>query len=105
MLYLSIIHLLFLNYNFINIKPCYLFLKGRVVEPLSDFHKDEVRQIGRQLGLPEAIVNRHPFPGPGLAVRILCAAEPYIERDFSETTSLIKMISGYHQMSQKVGLL
>ncbi|CAL8080016.1 unnamed protein product [Calicophoron daubneyi] len=75
--------------------------KGRVIEPLADFHKDEVRQIAQQLGLPDQIVKRHPFPGPGLAIRIICAAEPHIERDFSETTSLIKMIAGYHMMSQK----
>lgn len=58
---------------------------GRVVEPLSDFHKDEVRDIGRDLGLPVDLIERQPFPGPGLAIRIICAEEPYIEKDYSET--------------------
>jgi GMP synthase (glutamine-hydrolysing) len=42
-----------------------------LIEPLREMFKDEVRAVGRELGLPEAMIGRHPFPGPGLAIRIL----------------------------------
>ena len=53
--------------------------EGRVLEPLAEFYKDEVRELGRALGLAPRLLARHPFPGPGLAIRCICngaAARP-----------------------------
>src|SRR3989338_2868137 len=46
---------------------------GRLVEPLVDLYKDDERELGKTLGLPDALLSRHPFPGPGLAIRVLCS--------------------------------
>ena len=48
-------------------------MPGRIIEPLTSFYKDEVREIGREIGLPDEFLQRHPFPGPGLAIRCLCS--------------------------------
>ena len=60
---------------------------GKVVEPLKELYKDEVRQVGALLGLPGSIVWRHPFPGPGLAINVLSARGDELFPDLEKTTA------------------
>jgi GMP synthase (glutamine-hydrolysing) len=84
-------------------------LSFKLVEPLRDLFKDEVRRLGLQLGLPEEIVWRHPFPGPGLAVR--CLGEVTAERlaRLREADAIvvaeIKAAGLYRQTSQAFAVL
>lgn len=52
-----------------------MLAEGRILEPIRDLYKDEVRDVGRILDLPDSIISKHPFPGPGLGVRCLCSTQ------------------------------
>ncbi len=80
-----------------------------LVEPLRDLFKDEVRRVGEELGLPHDFVWRHPFPGPGLAVRILGAVDPVRVAILQEADAIvieeIRAAGLYDEISQALSVL
>ncbi len=80
------------------------FMKLKVVEPLKSLFKDEVREVGRSLGLDPAILERHPFPGPGLAIRILGEVTPEKVAILQEADAIylntLKETGWYHKVWQ-----
>ena len=70
------------------------FMKLKIVEPLNTLFKDEVRNVGRTIGVPESILQRHPFPGPGLGIRILSDITPEKVRVLQEVDDIF--IQGLH---------
>ena len=71
-----------------------LIAKGLIIEPIKDLYKDEVRAIGKKLGLSDELVMRHPFPGPGLSINVLCNdGKSWLEKDQEEYTAAQKELN------------
>lgn len=71
-----------------------LIAQGLIIEPLKDLYKDEVRAMGKKLGLSEELVMRHPFPGPGLSINVLCSDGIFSEKDNDELKEAEKELEG-----------
>lgn len=71
-----------------------LIAKGLIIEPIRDLYKDEVRAIGKKLGLSDELVMRHPFPGPGLSINVLCNdGKSWSEKDAEEFAAAKKELN------------
>jgi len=67
-----------------------LIKQGRIVEPLEYLYKDEVRAVGKELGIPSELIDRHPFPGPGLSIRCLAAKEDANPKELDKINEKIR---------------
>lgn len=68
--------------------------QGRILEPIKDLYKNEIRALGRELGLPDFLLQRHPFPGPGLAIRLLASDTDKVEPGFDAEQAALSRIAG-----------
>ena len=73
--------------------------QGRVVEPLADLYKVEVRELGEKLDIPHDLVWRHPFPGPGLGVRLLCSTGAESRDGFDQTEPAVAAVSARYGLA------
>ena len=84
-------------------------LKFKLIEPIRELFKDEVRELGRKLGLPDGIVNRQPFPGPGLAVRVLGEVTPervaLLQQADMRVQQEMEKLENYHTIWQSFAVL
>jgi len=72
-----------------------LIKSGKIIEPLKELFKDEVRELGLKLGIPDELIHRHPFPGPGLAIRIIGEVTPKRVKILQQADDIV--VSEAHQ--------
>jgi len=75
---------------------------GKVIEPIAQLYKDEVRLVGERLGLDSKMIWRHPFPGPGLAVRCLCADNEGYPENYKEVEEKINEVTSELDLKAKI---
>jgi GMP synthase (glutamine-hydrolysing) len=76
--------------------------QGRVVEPLAELYKVEVRELGEKMGIPHRLVWRHPFPGPGLGVRLLCGDGEGDIEGLEEIAPLVAEVGRHYNLDAEV---
>ena len=78
-----------------------LIEKGLIIEPLKDLYKDEVRIVGKKLGLSDELVFRHPFPGPGLSINVLCT-DGQVDSDITEAQAEFNSLELQSVLTQQI---